>query len=789
MIMGTPGYMSPEQARGFPIDKRTDIWAFGCVLFECLSGLRCFSGPTPSDMLVAVIEREPDWNCLPARTPARVRELLRKCLVKDSRRRLRDIGDARIELEEVLTQPPSGWHHPPGAPTGPDRPRIVARLTLPVPEGEGLFIGPRTSLAVSPDGAAVAFVVGESPRTKIHVRRLDQPDARVINGTEGAEAPFFSYDGSRLGFFADGRLKVVSLAGGVPLPLTSAPRPQGACWTGSDGGDDWIYFIPDWQRGLYRINASGGMPEPIASPDLAAGELAFLSPEPLPGGSTLMLSVWTGGGGAVGSGGGGGGGGGGHDQSLIIAIDTRTGQKRPLVAGGSNPRYAASGHLLFTRAGSLMAVPLDTDRLTVTGQPIAIEDRVLGNALTGAAQFALGGEGWGGTGAGTGGTLVTVTGGLWEPKRTLLSADRLQQAPPQPLIAEVRAYVSPALSPDGSRLIVQVEGATDQLWLVDLSRHAATRLTFHGDNASPVWSPDGGRIYFRSNLSGQHELYWMTTDGAGTPMPLIGGECSPVPEAITPDGRFLLYTRQKGSGSAAMTAVSGTEIWMVGVDTPASARPVVQGPRSAWGAGVSPDGRTIAFASDDSGRDEVYVQPMPTAIAAGAATFGGRRPVTGEGATAQGGHAPLWLRATGELVYRTSESFIAVRVAMEPAFMIGRPRTIAQGAGLLGSTRLTRNYDAFPSGQQLVLVRAEEDASKINQFNIVLNWFDELRRRSPLPTPTLATRSGHAHTPALSQGAPLVRQTPGPSPYPRPSQPYIQPRDFPPGFNDSKTIG
>jgi serine/threonine-protein kinase len=736
MIMGTPGYMSPEQARGLPIDKRTDIWAFGCVLFECLCGLRAFGGPTPSDMLAAVIDREPDWAALPGRTPARVRDLLRRCLVKDARRRLRDVGDARLELEDLLDGSPAGATAWGGG--GPEHSRTVARLAMSLPASAvpgGLTQGARPSLAVSADGAQVAFVAGRPPETRIFIRRLDEPEPRPVPGTEGGESPFFSPDGARLGFFEGGRLKVLTIAGGAPLPLAAAPRPQGGTW----GTDDSIFFIPDWQRGLCRVPAGGGPVEPIAEPDAASGELAFSGPDALPAGNAVLVAAWTGT---------------GHDGSLIVAIDTRTGQRRPLMSGGSNPRYAASGHLLFTRAGSLLAVPFNPERLEVTGGPAIVEDRILSNALTGAAQFALGGEA-------SGGMLITAPGGLWEPRRTLMTADRQAQAAAQALVAEARAYTAPALSHDSARLAAQVQGATDHLWLIDLSRHAATRLTFRGDNGSPVWSPDGARIAFRSNISGRYELYWMAADGAGTPVLLVGGEGAPVPEAFTPDGRSLLYSRARADGTR-----GGTEIWSVPVDDPAAARPLVQTQRSAWGASVSPDGRTVAFASDEGGRTDVYAQPMP-AGAAGPSDPAGRRPITAD--TPGGGAAPLWLRTGGELMYRAGDTLTAVRIAFEPAFMVGRARPALQGR-FLPPTHLSRNYDVFPNGQRLLVLRAEEEESSVHSLNVVMNWHDELRRRVPLPAPTALTRgsrAGSSHTPGF------VRRPPGP----------------PPDIHDSKTIG
>lgn len=728
MVMGTPGYMSPEQARGVAMDKRTDIWAFGCVLFECLSGTRAFNGLTASDMLVAVIEREPDFNALPARTPGRIRELLRKCLIKDSRRRLRDIGDARNELEDVLSQPQSGWYRAAtGAGGGAERPRVVTRLNMSTGEN-GVANAGRSSVALSPDGQVVAFIAGHPPQTQMFVRRLDNPEPLAIPGTAGAEAPFFSPDGHKIAFFEGGKLKRVSLTGGAPTVLAAAPRPQGGCW--AEG--DFIYFIPDWGKGLVRVPGAGGAVEVVAEPDLANGEAALLCPEVLPTGNAALVAVWTGA---------------GFDAAVIVAIDLRTGQRRPLVQGGMNPRFASSGHLVFTRigggTGALLAVAFDPERLEVFGQPMPIEDRMLGSALGGAVHFDVGGDG----------TLVYAPGAVWEPRHALLNVERSaaviaagEESAAQAMVSEQRSFVAPAVSPDGTRLAVQVQGTSDHLYLYDLGRAGtATRLTFQGDNATPVWFPDGARLAFASNVNGQQELYAIAADGAGTPELLfsparvtggaVGG--SPSPCGFTRDGKHLLFTLTRPQG--------GAEIWMVSVGDPASARPVVQTSRNAWGATASPDGRFVAFACDETGREEVYIQQIPVAGGAGGAgaTMAGRRQVTPEATGGGGGGtAPLFLPgAGGELAYRSGHQVVAVRVATEPNFMVGRPRVLAQ-LSFLPATLHARNYDAMPDGQRFVVARAEEDRSRVTQLNVVLNWMDDLRRRVPVPMIAQPTRSG-----------------------------------------------
>ncbi|MBY0312551.1 MAG: protein kinase [Phycisphaerales bacterium] len=712
MVMGTPGYMSPEQARGVPTDKRTDIWAFGCVLFEMLSGYKAFGGETVSDCLVAILEREPDYTLLPARTPNRLRDLLRKLLIKDPRRRMRDIGDARIELEDVLTQPQSGWYQATGASA---RPGTLARLIMPlsmpgVAQGASgsvattmeltLVNSARSAVAISADGSTVAFVAGKTPQSMLYVRRMDGHDARPVPGTAGADAPFFSADGTKLGFFADGKLKRVALTGGAPVTLTAAPRHQGGSWD----SDDTIYFIPDWQRGVMKIPAAGGAAALVTDPDLGSGEIALMAPDVLPGSRHALVSVWT-------------GTGNGHDDALITAIDLRTGARKPLIHGGCNARYLASGHIIFSRGGSLLAVAFDPERLEVFGSPLAVEDKVLGNALGGSAQFAAGGDG----------TLVVAHGPVWEPRCQIMISAR--EGEPRAIISDAKPFCAPAIAPSGRLLAVQVQGATDHIWLYDLDRPAnpGSRVTFLGDNACPIFTPDGTRIAFRSNMSGQYELYWMPIasaggggGGGGTPDLLYSSDRSPFPCGFADNGRTLVFVQQKQNAAVpgAPAAAGGLEIWSVGVDDPNSARPIAQSQASCWGASVSPDGRFLAYVCDETGRPEVYVQTM-----AGTPT---RRQVSVEGGT-----APLWAKSGGELYFRTGEQIIAVRVAVEPAFMVGRPRVMFQGV-MTPATSTSANCDVTPAGE-FVFLRAQEDQSKVTHLDVILNWFTELRRRVPVP--------------------------------------------------------
>ena len=774
MVMGTPGYMSPEQARGMTVDKRTDIWAFGCILFEVLTGTKAFHGETTSDCIAAVIDKEPDWSLLPVTTPNRLRELLRKCLTKEARRRLRDIGDARIDLEEVLTQPMSGLYRAASADgLGPTRSRVVARMSLKLPDSLSLANTARSSISIAPDGSSIAYVTGRAAESSIALRRMEELDARPIPGTQGAEQPFFSPDSQKLAFFVGGRLRRVPLSGGVPTIVAPAPRPQGATWDATDR----IFFVPDWQAGLVRIPASGvatpggataavgGEMEAVARPDISQGHMALLAPDLLPGGRTALVSIWTGT---------------SYDDALIAAIDLRTGQVRPLIQSGANPRFALSGHIVFTRRNSIYAVAFDPDRLEIFGQPQVVVEGVLANALGGGVQFAFNADG----------TLVYAPGPMFEPEATVLVASRTGlpgAAEPHPLIAERRPFVCPTLSPDARRLAVQVQGPTDHIWVYDLERGGSPlRLTFDGDNSSPAWFPDNRRVAFASKLADRQEIRSLSIDasaaagggagtGAGGTQVIVSSALNPTPCCITPDGTLLIYTQSRPQG--------GCELWGVRLSEqgPSSASCIVPGGAgygNSWGGSVSPDGKFLAFVSDQTGRPEVYIQPL--AFGAGTQVSGGAAPSQRWQVSRDGGAAPRWSRAGGELTYRAGDSLIAVRIAIEPSFMVGRPRPMLEGRYVEASTT-SANYDVFPDGDRIVVMQRADEPPPARELCVVLNWFAELSKRVPVPQISRPSVSG------ISQSRSGIASGVGMS---SPAQPRPQVQPQPPkanggGFNST----
>jgi serine/threonine protein kinase/Tol biopolymer transport system component len=707
MILGTAAYMSPEQARGKAVDKRTDIWAFGCVLYELLTGKQTFQGEAVTEILAAVLKGEPDWQTLPRSTPTKIRDLLRRCLQKDMNRRVRDAGDVRIEIEEALAAPASSesispatsvlapgrrmlilslgmlllgavvtglavWNLKP-SPSPPPRP--VSRTVIALPPGQQLAVAGLGSgglaLALTPDGTHLAYVAAQGGTQQLYLRALDSLEAKPIPGTEGAVNPFFSPDGQWLGFFAGGKLKKVSVNGGAALTLGDAVNPGGASW----GSQGMIAFSPTSVGVLQQVPDAGGAPQPLTR--FEKGELAHRWPEFLPGGQAVLFA------------------GGFFGGSKIAVHAIGKGDRHDLVQGGTSPHYATSGHLVYLQAGNLMAVPFDPERLAVTGSAIPAVEGVLQSPFSGAAQYSFSSTG----------TLVYVPGDNQSGQSKLVWVNR--NGAEQPLAAPVRVYLHPRLSPDGRRVAVAITEQDAQVWLYDL-RENWTRLTFGGNNTLfPAWTPDGKRIAFSSAKDGPNNLFWQLADGSGGLERLTTSEYLQAPNSWSPDGQLLAFIE--------VNPTTGRDIWVLRLGD-RKAQPFLRTPFNETAPRFSPDGRWLAYVSDESGRNEIYVQSYPGP--------GGQRLISTEGGT-----EPLWNQNGRELFYRSGNKMMAVEVTTQPSFSAGTPKALFEGP--YQPSPVLNNYDVSPDGQRFLMLKPSEQAASPTQINVVLNWFEELKQKVP----------------------------------------------------------
>ena len=710
VILGTPAYMSPEQARGYAVDKRSDIWAFGCVLYEMLTGKRTFPGPTSSDVMAAILEREPDWRALPAATPSSVRRLVQRCLDKDTKRRLRDIGDARIDLDEALIAAPAvdgelrtparyqspwfAWSVAAVAVTvaalfalrgfwgaaRPDRAlsseRSVVRFTETLPEDTQL--APAPALAVSPDGRRVAYVGIRKGTRTLYVRDVNQVSPRSMPGTQGADEPFFSPDGQWIGFFAEGKLKKVPVAGGAPLTLCDASGPRGGTW----GTDNSIIFAPSAASALLRVSADGGTPQPVTTLDRTQNEASHRWPQFLPGGETIVyaagptVSVF------------------GWIEARVIAQSLETGARRVVAQHGTFPQYTASGHLLYFQGGIAYAQLFDPDRLQVSGEAMPVLDRVpnLAGINGGAFELAVSPTG----------TLAYVPGIVREPQSLVwVSRDGKEQT------IEIPSGTfggGPRLSPDGKQIAVTVVGtAESDIWVYDLARSTATRLTFGGRNLWPVWMPDGSRIAYASHRAGSTNAYWKRADGTGAEEQLTTSLQTFFPQSFSPDRKTLLLSQLPG------------RVAVLPLETPRTTWVFQIGEGIGGDPAFSPDGRWIAYISNESGRNEVYVRPYP-----------------GPGAAIQvstsGGDAPMWARSGRELFYQQGDAIMAVSIGdSRNTLSVGSPKRLFAGNYGFGGVR--SGYDVDTDAQRFLMVKIPGVPDDSSRFTVVTNWSDEIGAR------------------------------------------------------------
>ena len=706
VILGTAAYMSPEQARGRQVDKRSDIWAFGVVLFEMLTGKRLFHGETTSDTLAAILKTDPNWSLLPADTPLQIRELLRRCLTRDPHERLRDIGDARIDIERARLEPapetiasavPSRpalrdavafvlgglvvslvfWMWPPRNPTPKGAlPRL--NITLPFSPLQDILGNEQQSLAISKDGSVLVYSGRRSDaRNQIYRRRIDGVATEPIAGTEDAAMPFLSPDGEWLGFSANGKLKKVPVGGGEPTVLCDAPDARGASW----GDDGTILFAPASGGGLWRVPAAGGSAAQVTTPDPARGEESHRWPLVLPGSKVALFST--------------------ADPSLreekrtIESISFPAGTRQTLVRGGSYPLYV-DGHLLYGQSGSLLAAPFDSRRLALTGPAVSVLDDVRMDPKGTGRVYAD---------VAASGAVVYVPGYPKAVERSLVWVDRRGQI--APVTSEKRAFLEVRLSPDGQRAAVVIQGATDSLWLYDLRREAWTRLTFEGDAFNPAWTPDGRRLLFSSNQNEAVGIFAVSTDGSGKPEQLIlRPELSIFGPSVSPDGRRALLQVQEPLGY---------KIYSLALDGDRRFEPFIERQTIESSPAISPGGRFVAYSSNESGREEVYVRSFPT---------GERQWI----ASARGGTIPVWRRDERELFYVEGRRLMAVPVSAGPDLAFGTPVPLFE-MDVLQSSSAFNVYDVTPDGQRFILVQPNPTEVAPLQIVVIPDFVESMKAR------------------------------------------------------------
>ena len=722
VILGTAAYMSPEQAKGKVADRRADVWAFGVVLYEMLAGKQLFSGETIPETLASVMKEEPALDKIPSNTPPAIRNLLRRCLEKPVRRRVQHIGEVRIVLEDVLSGVALGPAEPVAAQRkGRERlawaaavalfvlttiafaigyvlrapkPPQQTRLSAEIGADASLYTATGASAILSPDGMRLALLATASDqKRRIYIRSLDHLQATALSGTENATNPFFSPDGQWIGFFADGKLKKISVQGGAAVTLCDVTTGVGGSW----GDDGTIVFAPIQTSALSNVSSAGGSPQPLTTLDKQAGEITQRWPQVLPGSKAVLFTSDTGQG--------------NYEDAEIVVYSVDSRQRKTVQRGGYYARYLLSGHVVYLHEGTLFALPFDLQRLEVTGQPAPILEGVLTTPGTGGAQFSFSNTG----------NVVYVAGGSEGQKVSIYWMDREGRFTP---LRETPAdYRNPAFSPDGKRLALEIfDGKSRDVWVYEWERDTLTRLTFAGEtNAYPSWTPDGQRIVYSSQeKGGALNLGWIRADGAGNAQRLAESKNNQYARSWRPDGKVLAFrqTNPETSADIMTLSVEGNEKsgWK-----PGEPKPFVNSAFNELEPAFSPDGRWLAYQSIESGSIEVYVRPFPGP--------GGKWQIS-----TGGGSHPKWSRNGKELFYRTADSkiMVATYTASGDSFRADKPQLWSPGqfTNLGGGVG---NFDLHPDGKRFAVLKAPgtEVTAAVNKVSFIFNFFDELRAKLP----------------------------------------------------------
>ena len=709
VILGTAAYMSPEQARGKSADRRADIWAFGVVVWEMLTGHKLFEGETVSDVLASVLKDAPDLEAIPSSTPAALRRLVARCLEKEPKKRLQWIGDARLDLVEAQSPQVSEkersavadrpvrrsserlawvaaaaavavalafWFRPSELPDSP-----LIRFTLGLGGERNLSFIDQPILAISPDGRMLAMTANdaEAVRDVIVLRHLDQNQIVQLDGTDGAGEMFFSPDGSSLAFFADGKLKRASVHGGSVVTLADAPNPRGGVWL-PDGN---ILFAPLYSSGLWLVSDTGGEAEMVLDVDEERDERTLRFPHATPDGEIVLFTV-----GVLDSPN-------NYDDAAIGVYSLRTGERRRLIERANMARFASRDRIVFARSGDLYAIGFDPDRLQTVGEAVPVIEDVGGDPSSGAGYFSIAANG----------SIAWLAGAVTAADALLTIVDETGDTERVPL--SPRGFFQPRFSPDGTRLAFTVgegfSGVSGDVWVYSLTSQGLSRLTFSGNELYPLWTPDGRQIAYLNYASGA-AIFAKAADGSAAEERFTPDDTSALfPESFSPDGKTLAFTRI-GARSDIYLVTKGEDprLFEEGASCPA----------------ISPDGPWIAYASPGAGTASVYV-----------------RPVEGEGkwqVSPNLGGYPRWSGDGRRLFYidigSPKRPLMVVDVATGDSFRAGPPQVVLENVGgaFVTSTAPAMNWDVSPSGDRFVFVEFERRAQAAAQVEIALNWAQHL---------------------------------------------------------------
>ena len=701
VILGTAAYMSPEQARGKRVDRRADIWAFGVVVWEMLSGNKLFEGETVSDVMAAVLTRDPDLSELPVGTPGYVRHVIGRCLRRDPRQRMRDIGDVRLELEEPAGSSPdsvervaaarrSGWGAVAWTMMGlalglavimgllwlrgyqPETGGPIA-LSVALPS-ELSFTSSidRPLVSLAPEGSEMVIAAHDGLSTRLYRRSMGSPEFEVLGGTEGANAPFHSPDGRWIGFTSgrDGALRKLSLDGGQLVTLAEANW-GGGSW----GADDSIVYTPEYTDGLWRVSAAGGEPIELTRPDPEVGELNHSWPDHVPGTDSILFTSFRL----------------PLAESRIEVLDLVTHERRILIENAVFARYVAPGFVVFVRDHTLLAARFDPLGLALDGSPVPVFGDAFVAPFEGNSQFDVSENG----------TLAWVPASLLQPPREVVSVDRRGRV--DVILEADRRYGAPALSPDGKRLALMIDGDNPDVWVYDLERRILNRLTSSPrSELSPVWYPDGRRLAVMVD-DPPFNIYSVPADGSEELEVVFQSPYDSVALDITRDGAAMIIRHGRPG--------RGNDVELISLDGSFEPRGIRATEFVETGACLSPDETHVAYHANDTGSFEIYVQPL----------FGGVGRVQ---VSRSGGDHPLWAE-NGEIFFWRDDELVVVPIENEPRLEIGEPEVLFTFDR--HTSNVSHEYSVSLDGESIVTTRIPE-ASKPREIRVVLNWAAELER-------------------------------------------------------------